>query len=228
MTFEAIGVAYSRYSFPAQFLRSSARFARRCAKIENDAGNSADDPTIDEHRGLVTATIMQSVAALEAECAEIVTHGPGHHLGSDRTDTIAREFLMPLADVLDRLPTLDRCKMILHLLGRPKLEKGKPPWQDMALLIKLRNELVHYKSEWSNDSKRRQLVGDLEKMKFPVPPFIQQSMSLFPLKILSAACAGWSVHTVARATNEFYDLLGVESPLKAFMAQLDGLHPLVS
>ena len=65
----------TRYSFTPQFLRSSVIFARRCAEIER---TDADQPTQIEHRGLATAVVMQCVAAVEAESAEVTIHGPGH------------------------------------------------------------------------------------------------------------------------------------------------------
>jgi hypothetical protein len=88
----------TRYSFTALF--SSSIFARRSAEIE--AGAEPDGQTRTEHLGLVTAAIMQSAAAVEAESAEVLRHGPGHHLGSNGVDTASRDFLAPLAKTVDR------------------------------------------------------------------------------------------------------------------------------
>jgi hypothetical protein len=87
----------TRYLMTAQFLCSSAIFARRCKQIERDNPDNPDDATRTEHLGLVTATIMQCAAAVEAESAEITLHGPGGHLGSNGIDREAHEFLAPIA-----------------------------------------------------------------------------------------------------------------------------------
>ncbi len=107
-----------RYTFTAQFLCSSAIFARRCTAIERDYPDNADEATRTEHRGLVTAAIMQCAAAVEAESAELTMHGPGSHLGLGRMDTKARDFLVPLAEFIDDQDTLNRYKLILHLLNK--------------------------------------------------------------------------------------------------------------
>jgi hypothetical protein len=220
----AVGVGNSRYSFTGQFLRSSAIFARRCAEIERDHPDSPDEPTKTEHRGLVTATIVQCAAAVEAESAAVMMHGPGNHLGSGRIDTKARDFLAPLVEVIDRQePSLERYKSILHLLNKLPLDEGAQPWQDMALLVRLRNELIHYKSKWGKDMEGKRLFGGLQSLRLQKPPFIPKNSNFFPHQFLSAACAAWSVRTTVAFLNAFYDRLGIESPLKPYMAEFKGL-----
>jgi hypothetical protein len=128
-----------RYSFTAQYLTSSATFAKRSAQIEQANPQVADDATQTEHRGLVAAAIMQCVAAVEAESAELTMYGPGHHLGSNGTDANARDFLEPLATFIDDQSALDRYDVILRLLRKQPLVRGQQPWQDMEVLVRLRN-----------------------------------------------------------------------------------------
>jgi hypothetical protein len=73
---------------------------------------------------------MQSAAAIEAESADVLTHGPGHHLGSNGIDTAARNFLAPLAEMIDRQQEpLERYQLMLHLLQKAPLGRGEQPWQ---------------------------------------------------------------------------------------------------
>ena len=96
----------SRYSFTAQFLCASVIFVRRCAEIEKRYPDDPNDESRTEHRGLVTAAIMQSAAAVDAESAEVTMHGPGSHLRSDRMDMKARALLKPIAEFIDRQDVL--------------------------------------------------------------------------------------------------------------------------
>ena len=89
----------SRYSFTAQFLRAAAFFSSRASDLELKAEDSPDDHVLMQHRGYIVSTVFQSVAALEADCFEVVEHGPGHHLGSNLNDLVARDFLRPLAEI---------------------------------------------------------------------------------------------------------------------------------
>jgi hypothetical protein len=212
----------TRYSFTAQFLCSSAILARRCAEIE--AGAEPDEQTRTEHRGLVTAAIMQSAAAVEAESAEVLRHGPGHHLGSNGVDTASRDFLAPLAEMIDRQQEpLERYQVILHLLHKAPLGRGEQPWQDMAILIKLRNQITHYKSQWGQQMEGKDLFKSLQNLRLKKPPFIPTNTNFFPHQCLGAGCAAWSVRTAVKFINVFYERLGVRSPLTAYMAQFKGL-----
>lgn len=162
-----------RHSFTAQYLISSAIFAKRSAQIEEANPESADDATQTEHRGLVISAIMLCVAAVEAESAELTMYGPGHHLGSNRTDANAHGLLEPLAEFIDNQSALDRYNIILHLLRKQPLCMGEQPWQDMEILVRLRNELIHYKSKWDKDMDQQKLFKALGQLRLAKPSFIR-------------------------------------------------------
>lgn len=214
----------TRYSFTAQFLCGSAVFARRCGQIE-DAHDvkpqlMPNDDILTEHRGLVTAVIMQTVAAIESESHELTAHGPGHHLGGDHTDKAALAFLAPLAETIARQEILTRYRMILHLLRKPPMDEGRQPWQDVSTLVKARNELVHYKSQWGDDMEGKNLFGRLKGLNLPRPKFQPPNMNYFPHQFLSAATARWAVRTAVTFLNSFYAHLGVEGVLQRHMERL--------
>jgi len=215
--------ADTRYSFTAQFLCASAIFSRQCAEIESLQPVNSNNKILTEHRGLVTAAIMQCVAAIEAESAELTMHGPGAHLGSNGTDMAAKKILEPLADFIDGQQPLDKFQIILHILSKPPMEKGDKIWEDMALLIKLRNELIHYKSKLGKEMDSKKLFKSLEGLKLAKPPFASLQANFFPHQFLGAACAVWSVRTSVAFLNSFYDHLGIESCLKGYMGQFKGL-----
>ena len=218
--FTVRATADTRYSFTAQFLCSSAIFARRCAAIERA---DPDEETRTEHRGLVTAAIMQCTAAIEAESAELTIHGPGYHLGSDGIDRRGRDFLVPLAELIDRQEVMERYTTILHLLGKRPLSKGNKPSQHMAILVKVRNELVHYKSQWGEDMERRDLFKALQQLHLSKPPFVSLDTNFFPHQFLGAACAAWSVRTAVTFLNTVYERLEIISPLDPYRTQFEGL-----
>ena len=212
-----------RYSFTAQYLCASAMFARRAADIERAHPNDPAETIRTEHLGLVTAAIMQSSAAVEAESAELTMHGPGNHLGSDHMDTKALTFLAPLTEIIDDQDALMRYKVILHILGKNPLVEGKQPWQDMAVLVKLRNELVHFKSKWGKEMNRQKFFTMLKQLRLAKPPFIHPNSNFFPHQLLGADCAAWSVRTAVAFLNGFYERMGIESRLRAHMPQFDAL-----
>jgi hypothetical protein len=211
-----------RYTFTAQFLEASAIFAKRTREIESSFSASPSETCRAEHRGLVVAAIMQCAAALETEIHEISTYGPGAHLGSAHTDREGQKFLQPLADVIDRQETLSRYEIVLHLLKRPPLERSAQPFQSAALLVRLRNELVHYKSRWDEEMDTTKLLTALRNLGHQRPPFVAAGSSFFPHECLSADCAAWAVRSAADFIDAFYARLNVPSRLDACRSRI---HP---
>ena len=139
--------ADTRYSSTAQFLRGAAIFAHHAHSIKNILGTPSQEEVV-EHRSYVVGAVLQAVAALESEVSEIVLHGPGHHLGSNGADVQARERLSAEWPALDRMTTREKYDKGTQIFGKGPIHWGVRPYQSAALLIKLRNEIIHYKSKW--------------------------------------------------------------------------------
>lgn len=200
-----------RYSFTAQFLGAATLFARRARAIENMASHDITEDIRKEHRGLVSAAVMQCAAALETEAAEICVYGPGAHLGSNETDHSAQTFLKPLADIVDSQETLRRYELILYLLTKPAPDRGSEPFQSAALLVRLRNELTHYKSKWGQEMESSKLFASLKQRGHRAPPFISSDQNFFPHQCLSADCADWTVRSAVAFLDDVYRKLAVTS-----------------
>lgn len=168
-----------RYSFTAQFLRGAAMLTGRAHHIENEAGDAVSDEVQAEHRSYIIGTVIQCAAGLEAGISEIAQYGPGHHLGSNGIDENARALLQPLAEMIDSQPTVRRYELVLHLLGRPPLDRGRDPHQATSLLIRVRNELIHYKSKWETEMDQEKLFMSLRQLRLQKPPFISPTQNFF-------------------------------------------------
>jgi hypothetical protein len=212
--------ADTRYSFMPQFLEAAAIFARRSAEIERTAGPDTTDLLRSEHRGCVVSVIMQCAAALETEIYEITVYGPGYHLGSNGIDHKARDFLLPCAEMIDHQDVGSRYELVLHLLKKPELSRSTQPFQDTALLVRLRNELVHYKSKWGNEMENNKFQHSLRQLNHPKPPFVSELSNFFPHLCLSAACAAWAVETTVAFLDAFYSRLGIAGRLDPYRSRL--------
>ena len=212
--------AQSRYSFTAQFIMGSAIFADRSHAIEGIDASTIDEKMRAEHLSYVVSAVVQCAAALESEISEITLHGPGHHLGSNRLDVVARDFLEPLMDVIDDQSTLQRYELVLHLLKKPAIAKGGQIHENADLLIKLRNELIHYKSKWGPEMDRQKFFSRLQRLGLEKPPFILPNANFFPHRCMSASLASWSVMAAVAYINDFYKNLGIKSPLQPYADRL--------
>jgi hypothetical protein len=204
----------TRYSFTVQYVAGAVLLARRVSVIEQTA--SPDALMRAEHRALIVACVMQASAALESELAEVLEYGPGHHLGSNGIDRDALLFIGPFAEIIGRCPgVLERWAMLLHLLKKPAFDKGQWPYQDAELLVGLRNELVHYRSQWDGVTKKKSVLVGLRAKRFARPTFLADNVNIFPQAVLSAECAEWACVTAAGFLDAAYLRLGVSGVLDA-------------
>ncbi len=99
---------------------------------------------IERSTELALSAYILAHAAVEAFINEVFLSGfadmilgpwPGGG-GDDRTDISAN---------LERLDLLTKLILVPHLRIGRSLNRGEQPYQDMALLTQLRNELIHYK-----------------------------------------------------------------------------------
>lgn len=204
----------TRFSFTAGFLVGASAMARHARDIESMPVDQVTEDHRLDHRSYVVSSIMQAAAAMESEIAEVAMHGPGHHLGSNGVDAGARDYLMPLAEVIDdQNPGIERFALVLHLLRRPPFVRGAQPWQDASLMTRLRNEIVHYKSKWGAEMTQERLFSSLQQLRHPKPPFREEATNFFPHRCLSAACATWATRTSLAFIEAFYGRLQIPSPL---------------
>jgi hypothetical protein len=203
----------ARYNFTHQYLSAAKDFAANAETIERR--HSVRPPSakaLSKHIAAVTSTVFHAVAAIEAEVWTVTNHGPGHHLGSNGVDQVAVARLKPVIHLLDRESLPEKCNVVLDLLGKAPISKGSAAFQDARLLIRLRNELIHYKSQWDHEVDQRTLVRGLVAKRFSIPPFRRDASPIFPKQILGADCAKWASATAPKFLNIFYDHLGVKSP----------------
>lgn len=170
----------TRHSLTYHLLGGAGVLSRLAFEIETRPESELTNDDRVGYVGYVIGAITESVSALETETWEILHHGPGNHLGSGGFDQQARDFLRPLAELIDGQDVLSRFATILHLLNRPPLCRGRQPWQDAGLLVRLRNEIVHYKSRWGAEYERKNLMAALEKQRLPKAPFYSAGLEFFP------------------------------------------------
>lgn len=208
--------ADTRYSFTFQFLKAADFFNRESKKLEELPSEGITQEVKTHHRAYVVGSVMQSIAALEAEAHEITHHGPGNHMGSSAINTNGAKLLEPLAKMIDTQSVLARFDAILHLLGKPPINHGVSTYENIALAIKLRHELIHYKSLQGQEIEQSKFFKRLQVLKIPPSPFSSASSNFFPHQILSSACGHWVLRSTANYLKEVYSNLGYPDYLERF------------
>lgn len=220
---ESISIT-SRTYFSIQHIQSAALFARNAYAIEKNYDSVFSDELFSQHRAYVTASILSSVFFLEAAINELFADTV------ESNSEIAKKLNLTTIQLMAEMwklevprtanyKILQKYQIALALAQKQIFDPGAPPYQDVNLLVKLRNDLVHYEPEWvknpSNDDFGPDDIHRYEKMlrgKFLANPLTGQGNSFYPDKCLGHGCAEWAVNSSAKFADAFFSRMGLLSP----------------
>ena len=196
-------------AYAIQHLMAAARFSRQCGQVQRENLGKPLGSFYDEQIACVSAVVMLSVASLEANINE--------HLSDP--DTLFPEFeqrarleVSTLIIESMRATILPKYQKVLSIKGLEQYEEDKYPFQVVNILIKLRNELVHFHPEWHDEQERHAKLGRQLAGKFELSPFISEETGvLFPQRIISHGCCIWAVQSSLDFMDSFADKLGLKS-----------------
>jgi hypothetical protein len=223
----SLTVSYRAY-LSEYHIRTAAFFARQSAKMERKHRDKSwhdlnESGAFAEHRAYVTGAIFAAVAFLEATINELFDDtaderavGPVRQLPSD-----ARALMRNLWRFKScrEGSTLNKFQTALDLNGKEPFKKGQQPYQDVDLLIGLRNDLIHFKPEWiaagqpATQSEQHKFERQL-RTKFlhnPLIPEPTEEHPFYPDKCLSHGCAEWAVKCSLAFANKFHARMGILS-----------------
>jgi hypothetical protein len=115
-------------------------------------------------------------------------------------------------------PILEKFQLALALAGKDLFDRGKRPYQEVALLVRLRNALVHYVPEWvtyvSPETEALENQGIKESLsgKFELNPLRGPADPFFPDRCLAYGCAKWAVTSCIEFADEFFSRMGLPRP----------------
>lgn len=197
----------SRFNLAVQHMLAAARFSRAVGELEA------------EHRGKefaefwgsilhnAVACVLTTVASLEAYANELF---------SDRTTVFpgySKELLNHLWETYERRQTGDKFDFALLLMGKTKLNRGVPPFQDVRVLVELRNALIHFKPEWENEAVEHKRLSEKLHRKIEGSPFLSDE-PLFPRGWASHSCTTWAVSNAIAFAKNFEELSGLPEKYK--------------
>lgn len=182
--------------------------------------NAAD---IDERGRMATelqetslAVVIIASSAVEAMINELFLE---HQLfGKPRMnglpDDVSKAFSAAFTAEIEWSPPLVKCQIALAIAGKRRMDFGQGVGQEMNLLIKLRNALVHHRpvtvvhgnpASESADIIERQLAN-----RFPRAKIFGNTAPFRWSGCLGAGCAEWATKTSKGFQEEFFNQLGVK------------------
>lgn len=204
-----------RNYFSTYMLWASQDFASKADAIEaNHSGESRFDI---EHRAYVLSAVMNAAAFLEAMVNELLQDaaddqgitGDGYVAPlSPRTRELMREWWIASGDGFERL--LDKIQLLLVFAGKEKLDKGAQPFQDAALLLALRNALVHFRPESVAADGDHRFTKALRGRFADNALMSGSGNAWWPDRALGAGCATWAFHSAKAIADAISDKMGIQ------------------
>ena len=204
-------------------IRSAAWFAGRATPIEAAYTWPATEEILLQHQTFSTSAVISAVCATEAYLNEVhldIVDGNVDQLGKIGERL---EMFRNLWDTAERLPTLRKYEWAFTLGTNSTLDRGAKTYQNVADLIALRNELVHYRPEWSHTPLRSTRLEKRLFGRFPLNRLSMPSQLFIPYRCLGAGCAAWAVESAYAFVSSFSDSLTLRHSWAPFRGQLDQL-----
>jgi hypothetical protein len=202
-------------AFAIQHLMAAARFARMCGKVELENADKPLGNFYNEEIALVSATVLLSVASLESNINEFLSEPQNlfPQLNPEGCSVLVRLF--------EKENIIDKYQKVLVIHGIEPFEPGADPYQNVDVLIKLRNALVHFKPEWHDEQIEHRKLGERLRWKFALNPFIPEGTGvLFPQRCMSYGCAKWAVESSLAFMKAFSERMGVPFRFEKFQGNL--------
>lgn len=105
-----------------------------------------------------------------------------------------------------RYSILEKYQLALVEIGRAAFDEGRRPFQDVKLLVGLRNALVHFEPEIQESGSTPENTPRLAERlagKVPLSPFVSEFDRVFPQRFLSFGAAAWGADAAWQLVAEF-------------------------
>ena len=161
---------------------------------------------LDEQRAFAIAAVMHSMSALDAGINEFFHALESGDSGRARpVNPNFRHLLRHSWPLLagDGKGTLDKFNCALKTAGRIEFDPGEPSAHGFGLLRRLRNAIVHFSPEWSNeDGDHARLQSSLSGV-FADNALVSELTPWFPNRCFGSGCATWAVGVAEAFMREF-------------------------
>ena len=228
---ETVKVEVRAY-FSIQHLLSASFFLEQLVDFEKEIDLEPSDDELIKHRSLVVSIIMSCVSFLEASINELFMDASENPQGitQDLNKTTLKLFAQMWRRGVPRTANyniIEKYQIALTLAKKREFDLGILLLQNITVLIKLRNALVHFEPESvvtkslveTTKVKRQKLEAQL-KGKFMENSYTGKDNPFFPDKCLSSGCASWAINSCVDFTDEFFIKMGIIPPYQRIKYKL--------
>ncbi|MEQ1814800.1 MAG: hypothetical protein ABL860_10185 [Candidatus Nitrotoga sp.] len=206
-----------RVNLAIPHLFSAAHLCRKVGELEyanqgNDFGEFWHDILANASGALFTA-----VAAVESYANELFVD---HEIIFPE---LKLEVMAKLWELYEQKPILEKFDFALLLKGATAFDRGSSPYQDVFIIIRLRNGLMHFKPEWFSAQEEHAKLSKVLAHRVTRCPFFAESEPLFPRGWTSHATVKWVIRSALGFMLEFENRSGIKPRIALFKDRFDAL-----
>jgi hypothetical protein len=179
------------------YLIGAARFSRLVGEIENANSTKEFGDFWEEMRDHATACVFFADAAIESYANELF---------ADANKVFPSEFIAGLdllwSELERKKSSLEKLDLALSLRDKPRLDQKTDILKAVKALGRLRNELTHFKPEWSHNNKKHKSISNELKSYFAASVWLKNE-HLFPRAWVGHPATVWVVETAVAFLKEF-------------------------
>ena len=207
---------FSMHYLSNSFIESAKILSEKCLEIEKDKGIKRKEELIKLHQAYFYGVIFNCVTFLEAYINEFfsdIYNGNFRDRDLDDNSLIQiRELWKHGIPRTSSYKIVEKYQIALILSNKIQFDKSKNPYQDIEILIKLRNSLIHYEPEYipsnfKNPDVKIHKFENYLKGKIEINPFATSIDDFYPIKIISHSTCEWAINSVSKFIDDFNDKL---------------------
>jgi len=203
----------TRTNLSYHHLLAACRFTARIAEVEQANESKPFGAFWEEilHYSLAVAAL--SVATIECFANEL------YFEGAILSKSINPAGVEAVAEMIDSESILKKYAVALAIRNGKTLDYGCLSVQNVDVLIKLRNAVIHFKPEWLEEQDRHSKLSKQLQYKFKVSPFFPNE-SIFPRAWATHDFAAWAIKSTVQFLDYFYAEVELECPINKFKDHL--------
>jgi hypothetical protein len=208
-----------RAYFSINHIQAATHFAKRSRDIEESYDGIYSEQRFVEHSAYVVGSIFATASFLEATINEFFQDAMDDASPHYSSSQLPPEIKITIANMWKsgvprtaKYTILEKFQLALAFMEKKPFEPGIRPFQEIELLIKLRNALIHFEPEWAGSpsiGKQNKSFEEGLKGKFALNPLYEEGNSFFPDRCLGYGCARWAVDSSVRFADEFFSRIGI-------------------
>lgn len=204
----------TRVNLSITHLLAAAQFSRAVGELERRHAGQPLSDFWDSIQSNAIACVLTAIASLEAYANETFKDS------EENFPNIDQAVLARMWEFLESKTTLEKLEFALLLRGTGEFETGKYPYQDITILTKLRNGLIHFKPESSDEIVEHEKISKKLRGRAVHSPFMGPPEILFPRAWASHSTTKWAVESTVTLMSTFAAIAGLKNRVAMFAEKL--------